>query len=110
LTEYTISSINVASPDAPYQVKRPAEVDVPEIDQVLRQMSANYKTSQDVLITKRQSANGYNQDVHLKFQVDSDTDEITILILDKESKQVIRTIPPEELSKLRAGDLFELFL
>lgn len=110
MTEYTISSVNTTSVDAPYQVNNPAVGANPEIGRLLRQISSNGRPSQDSSRMKRQTANGSNQDVHLKFQVDSDTNEITILILDRESKQVLRTIPPEELSKLRAGDLFELFL
>jgi len=46
--------------------------------------------------------------ISLKFQVNASTNDVTILVLDKESKEVIRTIPPEELQNLREGDLFEL--
>jgi hypothetical protein len=47
-------------------------------------------------------------DVVLRFNVDRETHEVTVYIMDRASRQIIRTIPPEELSKLKAGDLIEL--
>jgi len=46
--------------------------------------------------------------VHLQFKIDPDTNDITVIVMDKESEQVIRTIPPEELSELVEGDLLEV--
>jgi len=45
--------------------------------------------------------------VHLQFKIDPATNDITVIVMDRESEQVIRTIPPEELSDLVEGDLFE---
>lgn len=47
-------------------------------------------------------------DVVLRFNVDRETHEVTVYIMDRASRQIIRTIPPDELSKLKAGDLLEL--
>jgi uncharacterized FlaG/YvyC family protein len=47
--------------------------------------------------------------VYLKFKVDSKTNDVTVLVLDKASRKVLRTIPPEEMTKLQAGDLLDLF-
>ncbi|NMC54102.1 MAG: flagellar protein FlaG [Chloroflexi bacterium] len=47
--------------------------------------------------------------VQLKFKVDAETNDVTILILDRQSHRVIRTIPSEEILKLKEGDLVELF-
>jgi hypothetical protein len=47
--------------------------------------------------------------VSLHFKIDASTNEVTVLILDKGTREVIRTIPPDELSKLRQGELLELF-
>ena len=44
----------------------------------------------------------------LKFQVDRDSNEVTVLILDAKSHEVIRTVPPEELAELTPGDLMDL--
>jgi uncharacterized FlaG/YvyC family protein len=48
-------------------------------------------------------------DVFLKFQIDEEND-LTIYVLDKTSKEVIRTIPPEEIAHMSAGELVELFI
>ncbi|GAP11981.1 uncharacterized flagellar protein FlaG [Bellilinea caldifistulae] len=47
-------------------------------------------------------------DVVLRFNVNRETHEVTVYIMDRASRQIIRTIPPDELSKLKAGDLIEL--
>ncbi len=48
-------------------------------------------------------------DVTLRFEIDSETHDVTILILDKASRRVVRTIPPEEMAKMDPGDLLQLF-
>lgn len=50
-----------------------------------------------------------NGDVRLKFIVDSKTNDVTVLVLDKTSRQIIRTIPTEELQNLSRGDLVTVF-
>jgi hypothetical protein len=47
--------------------------------------------------------------ISLHFKIDSQTNQVTVLILDKATREVIRTIPPEELKELRQGELLELF-
>ncbi len=44
----------------------------------------------------------------LKFRVDRDSNEVTVLILDAKSHEVIRTVPPEELAELTPGELIDL--
>lgn len=44
----------------------------------------------------------------LKFRVDRESNEVTVLILDARSHKVIRTVPPEELSELTPGELIDL--
>lgn len=48
-------------------------------------------------------------DVSLKFRVDSKTNEVSILILDRASRKVLRTIPPDEMNRMNPGELLELF-
>ena len=57
---------------------------------------------------KRQPILSNLSDVRLKFQVDPETNDVTVLVLDKASKKVIRTIPAEDIKKLNEGDLFGL--
>ena len=47
-------------------------------------------------------------DVAVRFRVDRQTNTVTVFIVDRASKRVLRSIPPEEVGKLHAGDLFEL--
>jgi uncharacterized FlaG/YvyC family protein len=47
--------------------------------------------------------------VRLHFRVDPKTHEVTVLMVDKATHRVVRSIPPEELGKLKEGDLVELF-
>jgi len=48
-------------------------------------------------------------DVRLKFMVDTETRDVTVLVLDRASQRVIRTIPPDEMAHLNEGDILELF-
>jgi uncharacterized FlaG/YvyC family protein len=47
-------------------------------------------------------------DVFLRFKVDEDTSNITVYVIDRETRRVLRSIPPEEMNKIQAGDLLEL--
>lgn len=48
-------------------------------------------------------------DISLKFKIDANTNDVTVLILDRSNRRVVRTIPPEEMKELNPGDLLELF-
>ena len=48
-------------------------------------------------------------DISLKFQVDPQTNDVTILILNRASRQVVRTIPPEDMTKMGPGEIVQLF-
>ncbi len=48
-------------------------------------------------------------DINLRFRIDQKTQDITVYMLDRSTREVIRTIPPSELSKLTPGDLVSLF-
>ena len=49
------------------------------------------------------------RDTQLRFKVDPKTNELTVFLVDKGSKKVIRTIPPDELNNVRDGEFLELF-
>jgi uncharacterized FlaG/YvyC family protein len=46
--------------------------------------------------------------VSIHFQVDDETGQLTVFLIDKTSRRVIRSIPASELNKLQAGDLLRL--
>ena len=49
-----------------------------------------------------------SSDVSLHFKVDDKTNDVTVFVVDKASKKVLRSIPASELAKLGAGDLLKL--
>lgn len=53
-----------------------------------------------------QAKNVSNVSIH--FQVDDETGQLTVFLIDKVSRRVIRSIPASELNKLQAGDLLKL--
>jgi len=56
--------------------------------------------------TPIQTGNLANVSIH--FRVDESTNDVTIFIVDRQSKKVLRSIPASELSKLQVGDLLKL--
>jgi uncharacterized FlaG/YvyC family protein len=57
---------------------------------------------------KKSSSVPQSTKTKLKFQVDRESNDVTVLILDARSHEVIRTVPPEELSELTPGELINL--
>lgn len=47
-------------------------------------------------------------DVMLKFKVDAKTNEVSIMVVDRVTHKLVRTIPPEEMTKMDPGELLEL--
>jgi uncharacterized FlaG/YvyC family protein len=45
----------------------------------------------------------------LKFQIDDETNEITVLIVDRATDKVLHTIPAEAIKNLPAGNLMQYF-
>ncbi len=51
---------------------------------------------------------GPDSDVSLKFRVDPKTHDISVFVIDRATRQVVRTIPADEYKKLQASDLLKL--
>jgi uncharacterized FlaG/YvyC family protein len=49
-----------------------------------------------------------SSNVSVHFRVNDDTNELTVFVIDRENKKVLRTIPASEFSKLKAGDILQL--
>lgn len=49
-----------------------------------------------------------NSDTFLKFMVDKKTNDITVYIVDRATHKVMRSIPPNDVNNLKAGDLLKL--
>jgi uncharacterized FlaG/YvyC family protein len=46
--------------------------------------------------------------VSIHFNVDEETNRLVVIVTERESGRVIRTIPASEFEKMRAGDLFRV--
>jgi uncharacterized FlaG/YvyC family protein len=46
--------------------------------------------------------------VSIHFRLDEKTNELTVFLVDRQTKRVLRSIPANELQKLQAGDLLKL--
>lgn len=46
----------------------------------------------------------------LRFRVDPDTHDVTVLLVDQATKKIVRSVPPEDLQKLNKGDLVQLLV
>ncbi len=47
------------------------------------------------------------REVTLRYKVDPDTQAVSLLIIDRQSRKVIRTVPAEELARLGVNQIFE---
>jgi uncharacterized FlaG/YvyC family protein len=48
-------------------------------------------------------------DIRLRFQVDPKTNDVTVFLINRETHNVVRTIPAQELKDMPQGRLFEFF-
>jgi uncharacterized FlaG/YvyC family protein len=46
--------------------------------------------------------------VSIHFRLNEETNELTVFLVDRQTKRVLRSIPASELQKLQAGDLLKL--
>lgn len=93
----------------PVQVDSPKPVEATErFDAVMQERPVEQKPAEQKP-AETASAPVLNGDVRLKFLVDAKTNDVTVLVLDKNSRQIIRTIPTEELQNLSRGDLVTIF-
>jgi uncharacterized FlaG/YvyC family protein len=84
LLAVTTEVVKVNKPESPSQETRPKEV-------------GSESTLADNL-----------SNVSIYFRTDNKTSEVTIFVVDRDSKRVLRSIPASELQKLQAGDLLKL--
>ena len=63
-------------------------------------------TAKQIDIPSEQGQNFSNVSIH--FRLDDKTNELTVFVVDRKTKRVLRSIPASELHKLQAGDLLKL--
>lgn len=61
-------------------------------------------------VESRQESTEVNSlaNVSIHFRVDDKTSNVTVFLVDRKSKKVLRSIPASELQKLQIGDLLKL--
>ncbi|MBN1536749.1 MAG: flagellar protein FlaG [Anaerolineales bacterium] len=84
---------------------KPAKVESKEVSHATETKAAKAETSSSETSTVNPMG-----DFTLEFQVDDTTNDVTVYVLDRNSHEVVRTIPPEELNNLNPGDLLQLFV
>lgn len=67
---------------------------------------ADSKSTRKVETEKARAAHLSNISIH--FDVDQETNRLTVVVTERESGRVIRTIPASEFEKHQAGDLLKL--
>jgi uncharacterized FlaG/YvyC family protein len=90
----------------PIQIEAPKPVETSTYGESIDQENPAEQTKS---AEQSSSAPVLNGDVRLKFIVDAKTNDVTVLVLDKTSRQIIRTIPTDELKNLTRGDLVTIF-
>jgi uncharacterized FlaG/YvyC family protein len=72
-------------------------------------MQADNRGKDQAELKKEKKFSNPHTDLTLKFKIDEETNDVTIVMVDRETRKVVRTIPPEEMTKLDPGELIELF-
>ena len=94
---------------------------VPKVEQdramaapVQAQASTQFKAAEPKKATSQETAPVRtaavtSDNLSLKFIVDDKSNDITVLVVNRDTKEVVRTIPPQELRDYQDGDLLSLF-
>lgn len=99
----SINSVELGSPAGPpVQIQQTAQVK--PIQPKVEVAPDEKKVAIESKTTMSSTSN-----VSLKFIVDKESNNITVLVLDKSNNKIIRAIPPEELNNFQEGDLLSLF-
>lgn len=97
----TPTQLKIEAPSSP----APKTV-LPNQEKVSASLDKNQNQKQPESVSAALVSNMSN--ISLQFRVDEKTKDVTIFVVDRKSKKVLRSIPSSELAKLRAGDLLKL--
>lgn len=64
------------------------------------------KPQAEIKVEPKQNADMSNISIH--FRVDNETNDVTIFLVDRKTKKVLRSIPASELQKMQVGDILKL--
>lgn len=64
------------------------------------------KSQAEIKVEPKQ--NGSLSNISIHFRVDDETNDVTIFLVDRKTKKVLRSIPASELQKMQVGDILKL--
>jgi len=106
------SKPGASKPGAPAQAKAaaPTQIDaLAQVEAAAAAKTADLPEPKPAKVDEKTAlpvSNGSDLTIH--FKIDEETKDLTVFIVDRESKRVLRSIPSDELNKLSAGDLLKL--
>ena len=86
----------------------PAKAPIQSETVVQNRLAPSYLDKNPVEAKNESKAMGGSADVSIHFRVDDETNELTVFVVDRKTKRVVRSIPASELHKLQTGELLKL--
>ena len=102
-----------SKPGAPAQAKATTPTQADALAQVEAAVASKSAAQTDPKPAKSDNEKsalpvGNGSDITIHFRVDEKTKDLTVFVVDRKSKRVLRSIPANELNNLSAGDLLKL--
>jgi len=111
MTKISINAINptraAESPDVLSRAPAPVETETPSAPVPKQQTSDKTQAPKQIESSSASIVSNFSK-VSLQFRIDEKTKDVTVFVVDRNSKRVLRSIPASELAKLQAGDLLKL--
>lgn len=110
--EFAVKRVGPTTPDYNFQVL--------QAQQQNQAVAESVKASTTVQETEKQSESKPEEEsskdnpkfswknVGLQFEVDNDTGDVTVKVIDQETKEILRTIPQRDFRDLSVAELFSL--
>jgi uncharacterized FlaG/YvyC family protein len=99
--EQRLSAVYAPKPERPVE-EAPFSAEASGAAQKTTRDEEHRKTSNPIPVTKPMG------DVYLKFDVNADTHEVVVFVIDRANESVVRTIPADELRQMQSGELVKL--
>lgn len=107
MNETSIKPITSIRPPEPGTPSKPLVTN--QTDTMATQKPAASESDTNVKPIEVHSSQGENySNVSIHFRLDDKTNELTVFVVDRKTKRVLRSIPASEMHKLQAGDLLKL--
>ena len=106
-------AVGASKPGAPAQAKATTPTQADALAQVEAAVASKSAAQTDPKPAKSDNEKsalpvGNGSDITIHFRVDEKTKDLTVFVVDRKSKRVLRSIPANELNNLSAGDLLKL--